>query len=117
MCSPLWKSLTLIFLLSQRLCVKFYRLAYKDIDDCVAKLQYWREYSRTPELERRVLRGTATDRLYEQSSITVRDAGESRDSGMDEYEGAAPPRQCKAVFCRAVSSAASTLQRVQKLDF
>jgi hypothetical protein len=26
----------------------------------------------------------ATDRLYEQSSITVRDAEESRDSGMDE---------------------------------
>ena len=64
-------------------------LAYKGIDDCVVKLQYALANSPEPlsESGRRVLSWDgATDRLYEQSSITVRDAEERRDSGMDEAD-------------------------------
>jgi hypothetical protein len=64
-------------------------LAYKDIDDCVVKLQYALTSTPEPlsESGRRVLSWDgATDRLYEQSSITVRDAEERRDSGMDEAD-------------------------------
>lgn len=59
------------------------------MDDCVVKLQY--ALANTPEplseSGKRILSWDgATDRLYEQSSITVRDAEERRDSGMDEAD-------------------------------